>query len=121
MKQAEPTTNDLKLTDNQIRALRLLRENGLYPYEFYKLFWPNSPYTTGERRDTGSSKGGPSKMEYAANNYLGKLQKLKLVYRFYYIRDGDNSRNLLFGGKWVLTQEGLLYLVNRDRGIARCK
>ena len=59
-------------------------------------------------RDHGSAKGGPSRREYAVNNYLGKLEKKGFVMRRSYHDTAPDA------GKWRITKAGLSALEKED-------
>ncbi len=80
------------LSIKQRRALMILSESPLLPEDFYSKMWPDGKFVD---RDPGSSKGGPSRSQCAANWYLGRLKPL-VTRRDY--------RERFNGGKWLLTE-----------------
>lgn len=88
-----------------LRALHVLGENpgGLLPEEFYRLMWPGKDSTG------GSSKGGPSDSQCAANWLLGRVaaKYARSVRRYGYL---DETVPYKSRGKWFITVEGLSVL-----------
>ncbi len=84
------------MTITEMRVLAFLAEKPRFPYELYAVISPNGRFNT--EYDCGSPKGGPSRTEYAANNYMGKLAKKGLARRYQH-RDMDCPE--AYRGKWV--------------------
>lgn len=97
----------LTLTPFQRRTLTTLLDNGpMEPYALYKHMFPTGTFITS--KDTGSSKGGPSRTECAVNWHMGKLERLGgWVHRY-----PMNDRR--YGGRWKITEKGreMLYLTD---------
>lgn len=89
------------ITETQRRVLASLQGGGLFPHELYPIISPGGRFNTDV--DTGSSKGGPSRMEYAANMYMGRLEKQGFVCRFAYL---DETCQYEMRGKWMLNADG---------------
>lgn len=87
------------MTPTEIRVLDMLRSSPQYPDDLYPAVSPTGRFNT--ERDHGSAKGGPGRREYAANNYLGKLEKKGFVVRRSYHDTAPDA------GKWRITQAGL--------------
>jgi len=85
------------MTITEMRVRAFLAEKPRFPYELYPVISPAGRFNT--ETDYGSTKGGPSRTEYAVNNYMGKLAKKGWVRR-YYARDTNCPESLR--GKWVL-------------------
>lgn len=81
------------MTATTARALDILKDGPLLPEDFYLQMWPQGKWA---QRDPGSSRGGPSRTQCAANWFLGRLEKQGLVSRQPYI-GGD--------GRWRLTAQ----------------
>lgn len=89
------------MTATQTRVLKYLQNAPAFPDELYPIVSPSGRFNT--QRDMGSSKGGPSKREYAVNNYMGKLQALGWVRRYAYL---EHSAPEHLKGKWCITPPG---------------
>jgi hypothetical protein len=60
------------MTETQYHVLMFChRHEFVAAYAIYPVMCPNGQFL--HRRDHGSAKGGPSRTEYAVNNYMGKL------------------------------------------------
>ncbi len=89
------------MTDTQFRVMLALKQGARLPHELYPVISPGGRFN--KDIDTGSSKGGPSRTEYAANMYMGRLEKLGWCQRFAYL---DKKCPMELCGKWVITPVG---------------
>ena len=87
------------MTHTQRAVLTRLMSGGMYPDDLYPVIFPNGRFNTDT--DHGSTKGGPSRREYAVAMYLGRLGPL--VRRYAYL---DKHAHESLRGKWVITKEG---------------
>lgn len=80
-------------------ALVAIGQGPKQPYELYSAMFPAGRFNA--QKDTGSSKGGPSRMECAVNFYLGKHARSLVV------RERVYDRGRCVGqGAYVLTPQG---------------
>lgn len=82
------------------RALETLNRRRMYPDEMYPILFPLGQFNT--HIDLGSNKGGPSRREYAVNNYLAKHA------RDYVRRElvSNNKGKPVAWGRYYLTELG---------------
>jgi hypothetical protein len=84
------------------------------PYELYPIVSPTGRFNTDT--DHGSSKGGPSRTEFAVNCFLGRMNARGWVFRYGYL---DKLAPADKRGKWLLTPAGeLLVETELTRAIA---
>lgn len=84
------------MTPKRRRALEILLEGPLLPEEFYCRMWPTGRWA---ERDPGSTKGGPSRTQCAANWFLGRMGGLVQ-------RTGYLDTKQPHPGKWRITPDG---------------
>lgn len=89
----------MTLTPRETMALLALRDSPHYPDELYPIIFSCGRFNS--VKDHGSSKGGPSKREYAVNMYMGRLAKKGLVSREPYLSHGNK-----LAGQWYITGKG---------------
>jgi hypothetical protein len=87
------------MTKTQRTVLTRLMSGGAYPDDLYPVIFPSGRFNTDI--DTGSSKGGPSRREYAVAMYMGRLGPL--VYRYGFL---DKLAHESVRGRWVITAQG---------------
>ncbi len=100
------------MTELQFRALQFLQgATARSCEEIFRKLWPTHRFNT---LDTGNSKGGPSRMQFVVNHYMGKLKKKGWVYQRWDSFRGRPSQD------FSLMPQGVIAFRNeRDRRISR--
>ena len=75
------TVMDARMTDLQFKALQfLLGASARSCEQIFRELWPNHRFLV---HDSGSSKGGPSRIQFVVNNYMGRLKKRGWVHNLW--------------------------------------
>jgi hypothetical protein len=95
------------VTDLQFKALQFLQgANARSCEEIFRKLWPTHRFLV---LDSGSSKGGPSRIQFVVNNYMGKLRKRGWVFQKW-----DKFRKRLSQDFSLTTQGVLAFRKERD-------
>jgi len=79
------------MTDLQFRALQFLQgANDRSCEEIFRKLWSQHRFNT---LDTGNSKGGPSRIQFVVNHYMGKLRKKGWVFQIWDDFRGRSSQD----------------------------
>jgi len=96
------------MTNLQFEVLQFLQgANARSCEEIFRKLWSEHRFNT---CDCGNSKGGPSRIQYVVNNYMGKLRKKGWVFQRWDEFRGRHSQD------FSLTTMGILaFRKERDR------
>ena len=88
------------MTDLQFKALQFLQgANARSCEEIFRELWPMHRFRV---HDSGSSKGGPSRIQFVVNHYMGKLKKRGWVHQIWDSFRDRSSQDFSLTTKGVL-------------------